>query len=86
MTGYSRQLWSYDQQVYDADKYVETTSYVWETNLYDLEDHGQVYSTQTRSFDPASVSYMAHQFSLLIIKDMVKKNILANQSSQLNAF
>jgi hypothetical protein len=88
--GYSRQLWSYYHQVYDmgyeADRYLETTSYVWETNLYDLEDHGQVYSAQTRSFDPESVNTMAHQFSLLIIKDMLRKNILADQSKTLKAF
>jgi hypothetical protein len=84
------QLWSYYQNAYDCvhqpENYIESVSYFWETNLYDLSDNGQIYSAQTTSFDPVSVSSMARQFSLLIVKDMVKKAVLGNQSVQLKAF
>lgn len=84
------QLWSYYQNAYDCvnqpEKYIETITYFWETNLYDLHDHGQVYSAQTRSFDPASVNSMASEFSDQIIKDMLQKNVLTNQSIRQKAF
>lgn len=88
--GNNHQFWNYYQRTYDRvyqpEKYIESTSYFWETNLYDLSDHGQVYSAQTRSFDPASVSSMAHQFSLLIVKDMMRKNVLMDQPEKMKAF
>ncbi|MCG2616309.1 hypothetical protein LZZ85_18565 [Terrimonas sp. NA20] len=88
--GNNHQLWDYYQSTYDrvyqSDKSIETTSYFWETNLYDLSDHGQVYSAQTRSFDPTTVNAMAHQFGLLVVKDMMRKDVLAKQSEKMKAF
>lgn len=59
--------------------YVNTTSYFWETNLFEVSGDKLVYSARTRSFDPASVNRLAHENGLLLIKDMRKKKLLTDQ-------
>jgi hypothetical protein len=40
-----------------------------------------VYSVQTQSFDPGSSESLGHEYGQLIVKDMVKKNILTDNHS-----
>ena len=76
---YSR-LWEYRrtryQRIQDPGYYITDTKYFWETNLYNLSDERLLYSAQTRSFDPLNTEQMSHQYGKLLVKDMLKKNIL----------
>ena len=87
---YHRQLWDYYHDIAErtdqSGYYSESTKYFWETNFYDLETHALVYSAQSQSFDPASTTRLAHEYGLLIVKDMVKRNVLLKQSPKLKYF
>lgn len=87
---YHSRFWDYYQNAYDLVSqpgyYTESTSYFWETNFYDLENHSLLYSAQSQSFDPTSTTSLAHEYGLLIAKDMVRKNVLSNQIKTLKYF
>ena len=53
------------------------TKYFWESNLYDMSNQKLVYSVQTKSFDPATSESMAHEYGRMIVKNMVKQQVLA---------
>jgi hypothetical protein len=80
---HQRRFWPYYStmygRVYEPGYYSVETKYFWETNLYDLTDWNLVYSAQSQSFDPGSVKSMAHEYGLMIIKDMVKQKVLQQQ-------
>lgn len=80
---YYRRFWGYYStmyvRVYQPGYYSVSTKYFWETNLFDLADGSLVYSAQSQSFDPGSNPSMAHQYGIMIIKDMVKQKILEKQ-------
>jgi hypothetical protein len=79
-----RQFWGYYStmrgRVYEPGYYSSTTKYFWETNLYDLSDLTLVYSAQSQSFDPQSYDKLAHEYGLLIVKNMKKQNVLQKQN------
>jgi hypothetical protein len=60
--------------------YQENTRYFWESNFYELSSRQLIYSVQTESFDPASSESLAHQHGQIIVKDMVKKKVLADSA------
>ncbi len=78
---YRNQLWGYYNTVHDrifsTGYYVTNTKYFWESNFYDLSTGELVYSVQTESFDPASAEILAHEYGQMIVKDMIKNNVLA---------
>ena len=65
----------YDR-IYGTGYYVTDTKYFWETNLYDMATRQLLYSVQTQSFSPSSSESLGHEYGKLIVKDMVKKNVL----------
>jgi hypothetical protein len=69
------------QRVYSKGYYVTNTKYFWESNLYDLESNSLLYSAQSQSFDPASTESLSHEYGLMIVKDMVKNNVLIDQKT-----
>ena len=77
---YSNRFWGYRttlyQRVYEPGYYVTDTKYFWESNLYDMSTQKLVYSVQTESFDPASSELLGHEYGQLIVKDMLKNNVL----------
>jgi hypothetical protein len=77
---YQRHFWGYYSTIYDRiytpGYYMEDTRYFWETSLYDLKTRELVYTAQTESFDPASVSQMGHEYGLLIVNDLFRNNVL----------
>ena len=81
---YHERFWGYYNamygRVYSTGYYVTNTKYFWESNFYDL-NHGPelLYSAQSRSFDPASAGSLSHEYGQMIVKDMVKNNILINR-------
>lgn len=71
--GYRTALYN---RIYEPGYYVTDTKYFWESNFYDMSTQKLVYSAQTQSFDPANSESMAHENGQLIVKDLVKSNVL----------
>ena len=77
--GYYRTM--YDR-IYSEGYYVTNTKFFWESNFYDMEKDQLLYSAQSQSFDPNSTESLSHEYGQMIVKDMVKNNILTNQKSE----
>jgi hypothetical protein len=77
---YSNRFWGYRttlyNRIYEPGYYVTNTKYFWESNLYDMATQKLIYSAQTESFDPGNAENMSHEYGLLIVGNMVKKNVL----------
>lgn len=77
---YQRRFWGYYStiygRIYTPGYYISNTKYFWESNFYDIESKGLLYSVQTESFDPSSAATLAHEYGQLIVKDMAKKGII----------
>jgi hypothetical protein len=82
-SGYYRRFWGYYNtmynRVYAPGYYVTDTRYFWESNLFDVANKELIYSVQTESFDPASSETLAHEYGKLIVKDMVKHQVLSRK-------
>jgi hypothetical protein len=57
------------------------TRYFWESNLFELSGSQLTYSVQSQSFDPESAQKLGHEYGLMIVKDMVKQNVLHAQTA-----
>jgi hypothetical protein len=72
---YYGNFWGYYSTIYDrtyeSGYYSESTSYFWESNLYDVETKKLVYAVQTKSFDPSSVEKLAHEYGKAICNDLI---------------
>jgi hypothetical protein len=62
--------------VYDPGYYQTTTSYFIECNAYRLSDERLVYSSQSKTVDPSSVSKFAYDYSRAIVADLAQKGVL----------
>lgn len=73
-------FWNYSRFMFErihADEYYLTdTKYFWESNLYDLAGNKLLYTAQSQTFDPNSTDRIGHEYGQVIIKDLVKKNVL----------
>jgi hypothetical protein len=81
---YHHRFWGYYNtmysRVYSPGYYTTDTKYFWESNLYDLSNGTELmYSVQSQSFEPGSAKSLGHEYGQLIVKNMVKDNILVNQ-------
>ncbi len=76
-------FWNYSRfmfdRIYSDEYYVTDTKYYWESNLYDLAGNKLFYSAQSQSFDANSTNKLGHEYGQVIIKDLVKKNVLTMQ-------
>jgi hypothetical protein len=67
-------------RVYSQGYYQTDTRYFWESNFYELTNGEELlYSVQSQSFEPGTTKTLGHEYGQLIVKDMVKNNILMNQ-------
>lgn len=77
---YYNRFWGYRgalyQRIYESGYYITNTKYFWESNLYDMNTQKLVYSVQTQSFDPATSESLGHEYGRLIVRNMVKNNVL----------
>lgn len=64
------------EKVYTPGYYITTTTYFWESSLFELPAAAMVYSVRTKSFDPFTTETLAHENGQTIIKDMVKKKLI----------
>lgn len=76
--GYYRTM--YDR-VYTPGYYAEDTKYFWESNFYELGEKHLLYSAQSESFDPLTTQTLAHEYGQMLVKDMVSKNVLKQQTA-----
>lgn len=87
-SSYQNHFWSYrttlHNRIFEPGYYVTSTKYFWESNLFDMRDQKLLYSVQTKSFDPADTESMAHEYGQLIVKSMVKENVLKSNPSMLS--
>lgn len=73
---YRRYLVVYDQ-MYTPGYYTVSTNYILEADIYTVNDGDElIYSAQTKSYDPNSVSSLAQSFSKSIIKELQEKSII----------
>lgn len=77
---YSRHFYGYYHtmymRIYSPGYYAATDKYFWETNFYSIDTTTRLlYSSQSQSFDQA-VSSLSYQYSEMIIKDMLKSNVI----------
>ena len=79
---YYNHFWGYRSalynRIYEPGYYVTDTKYFWESNVYDMSTQKLVYSVQTQSFDPSSTEKMGHEYGQIIVKDLIKNDILSN--------
>jgi hypothetical protein len=82
---YYNRFWGYRStlyhRIYEPGYYVSDTKYFWESNLYDMASQQLVYSVQTQSFSPDNANNLGHEYAKLIVKDIVKHNVLQQQSN-----
>jgi len=64
------------EKVYTPGYYITTTTYFWESSLFELPAAAMVYSVRTKSFDPFTTETLAHENGLTILKDMIKKKVI----------
>lgn len=62
--------------VYNPGYYETTTSYFIECNAYRLSDQRLVYSSQSKTVDPSSISKFAYDYSKAIVNDLAQKGVL----------
>ncbi len=76
-------FWGYysamQDRVNSMSYYTEDTRYFWESNLFDMSDANLVYSVQSQSFDPVSNKKLGHEYGLMIVQDLLKKQVLQKQ-------
>jgi hypothetical protein len=82
---YYNRFWGYRttlyRRIYEPGYYVTDTKYFWESNFYDMATEKLVYSVQTQSFDPVNTASMGHEYGKMIVKDMMKANVLQKQAA-----
>ena len=80
---YHNHFYSYYRTMYDRiyseGYYVVDTKYFWESNFYDMVSNQLLYSAQSQSFDPSSTEALSHEYGQMIVKNMMKNNILSDQ-------
>jgi len=77
---YYNYFWGFYQtvyaRIYQPGYYTESTNYILEANLYDLNNKKLEYSAQTKSFNPSSARTLGTELSQTIITDMKGKGII----------
>lgn len=67
--------WAY-RPYYRPGYTTTSTKYVFETNLYDVNNNQLLYSAQSQTVDASTMGSLANDYARDIVKDMRKKNIL----------
>lgn len=66
----------YYPRLYDPGYYQTSTTYFFETSLYTVNGNKLLYSAQSEAFDPSSVSSLANDYAMSIVKDMKKQKVI----------
>jgi hypothetical protein len=77
---YQKEFWGYYKNTYDRvfapGYYAEETKYFWENSFYELGGQKLLYYAQSQSLQQESAKTMAHQYGKMIVKNMLKKEVL----------
>src|SRR5215203_3110683 len=80
---YYNRIWNYNTIQADVTlitsmkgEYEQSTQFIWESILFDLQTLSPAYTAQTTTFDPASTEMMAHEYGKMIVANMVKKKVI----------
>ncbi len=65
----------YDR-IYTPGYYSTSTDYFWETNLYDAKQEKLIYSAQSKSFDPATITSLSKEYGKSIVKNLSEKGLI----------
>lgn len=66
-------------QMYSPAYIQVETRFFWESNLYDVNTKGLLYSVQSESFNPSSAGDMGRTYSGLVVKNMTKQGVLVKK-------
>jgi hypothetical protein len=79
-TYYQRDFWDYYhvryRRIIEPGYYITDTRYYWETNMYKLENKALIYSARTESFSPQNTESLGHEYSLMVVNNLMKQKIL----------
>lgn len=67
----------YYPRVYQPGYYETSTRFFFETNLYDVNSNKLLYSAQSQSSAPSSLSTLADDFSRTIVRDMKNRKVIS---------
>lgn len=83
---YNTWFWGYqntiNRRIYSPGYFVIDTRYFWESNLFDMSNQKLIYSAQTQSFNPVDSQIMGHRYGKMIVRDMIKQNVLLRKVTQ----
>lgn len=66
----------YGARMYDPGYYTQDEIYFIETNLYDVKSEKLVWSVQSKTYNPSSITQFAQDFTLAITRQMIKSNVI----------
>jgi hypothetical protein len=85
---YYNRIWNYNIIQADLNSvgsikggYEENTQLSWESVLFDLLTLSPVYTARTKTFDPASVETMAHEYGKMVVADLLKKKVIEKKEA-----
>jgi hypothetical protein len=61
--------------------YFDHSEYILECNFYEMKSETLVYSVTTQSLNPNTTESLAHEYGKVIVKNMLKKNIVKKQAA-----
>ena len=67
--------WAY-RPMYRSGYTEVNTSYVFETNLYDVNNNQLIYSAESKTADASSMATLANDYARSVVRDMKRKNVL----------
>lgn len=77
---YYNRIWNYNSIQADLSTInvaqEETSQYLWETILFDLQTLSPVYAVQIKTYQPANLQIMAHLYGKMILESLLKSKIL----------
>ena len=79
---FDRYMNEVNERIYEPGYYAEQTKYIWENNFYDLGTRQLIYSAQSRTFDIASKTTLAHTYGQLMVQSLINKKILLKSNKE----
>lgn len=63
-------------RMYDPGYYTQDEIYFIETNLYDVKSEKLVWSVQSKTYNPSSISQFAQDFTIAITNQLIKSHVI----------
>jgi hypothetical protein len=79
---FDRYMSEVNDRIYTPGYYAEQTKYIWENNFYDLGTRQLIYSAQSRTFDIASKTTLAHTYGQLMAQSLINNMIILKNDKE----